>query len=223
MYAGHFALALLFQPYFHGVNSFLFTFGVGLLDIIFGILAYFNIEGVTINPKAGLLGVDLYCPYSHSLVTSFIISLLWGCLSVNYNLFLPLFLSSFSHFILDWFVHNRDLELYPKSNIFIGGTQFWSKHPHGTYYFELVLCALCSIVTLRNDSQNLRFNLHGIFLIISICYVFYLHYQRRPATSGRLAQMLKTIPKEKQGPILSKTFMASFMIPAIILGTLLCF
>ena len=109
MYAGHFGLVLLFQAYFPHINSFLFTFGVGLADIIFGFLAYLNLEGVSINPKAGFLGVDLHCSYSHSLLGSLIISGLWGCLGINNNTFLPLFFSSFSHFILDWIVHNRDL------------------------------------------------------------------------------------------------------------------
>jgi hypothetical protein len=223
MYAGHFALALLFQFYFPEVNSFLLTFGVGLLDIIFGLLAYFNLEGVSINPKAGFLGVNLHCPYTHSLVGSLIISLLWGCLGINNNSFLPLFLSSFSHFILDWTVHNRDLELYPKSKIIIGGTECWSRYPHGTYYFELILCLFCSIETLRKVKDSLSFSTHGLLLIVSICYVFYLHYQRRPATSGQLAQMIKSVPKEKQGPLLFTVFMKSFMIPAISLGTLLYF
>ncbi len=223
MYAGHFAFALLFQSYFPGVNSFLLTLGVGLLDIIFGFLAYFNLEGVSINPKAGFLGVNLHCPYSHSLVGSLIISLLWGCLGIYTNSFLPLFLSSFSHFILDWIVHNRDLELYPKSNIIIGGTEFWSRYPHQTYYFELILCILCSIEALRKTTDSLSFSIHDLLLIISICYVFYLHYQRRPATNGQFAQMIKNIPKEKQGPLLFKVFMKSFIIPSISLGTLLYF
>jgi len=223
MYAGHFALALLLQFYFPGVNSFLLTFGVGLLDIIFGFLAYFNLEGVSINPKAGYLGVNLHCSYSHSLVGSLIISLLWGCLGINNNSFLPLFLSSFSHFILDWLVHNRDLELYPKSNIIIGGTEFWSRYPYETYYFELSLCLFCSIETLRKTIDSLDFSTHGLLLFVSIGYVFYLHYQHRPATGGGLAQMIKTVPKEKQGPVLFTIFMQLFIIPAISLGTVLYF
>jgi hypothetical protein len=220
MYAGHFALALLFHSYYPEINSFLFTFGVGLLDIIFGCLAYFNLEGLIINPKAGFLGVDIYAPYSHSLVGSLIISFLWGCLGLNDSTFLPLFYSSFSHFILDWVVHNHDMELYPKSNIIIGGTKFWSRYPHETYYFELIICVLCSIQTLRRTNDGLSFSIQRLLLIISIGYILYLHYQRRPATSGRLAQTMKTVPKEKHGPLLFTIFMKSFIIPAIILGTL---
>ncbi|CAF1379431.1 unnamed protein product [Rotaria sordida] len=195
MYAGHFAVALLFHAYFPEINALLFTFGVALLDIIFGVLAYFDIEGLTANPNAGLLGVDLHCPFSHSLTSSLFISFLWGCMGMNCNSFLPLFLSSFSHFIQDWLVHNRDLEFYPKSNIFIGGTEWWSRYPCGTYYFELILCALCSIETLRKNSNNSIFSIKQICLCLSICYVFYLHYQRRPTASGKLAKMVTTIPK----------------------------
>jgi hypothetical protein len=221
MYAGHFALALIFQFYYPGVNSFLLTFGVALLDIIFAFLAYFNLEGVSINPKAGFLGVDLHCPYSHSLVSSLIISLLWGCLGINSHTFLPLFLSSFSHFILDWLVHNRDIEFYPHSHIFIGGTECWSRYPYATYYFELLLCIICSSETLRKTADILNFNTHGLLLIVAIGYVFYLHYQRRPSTSGQLAAVLKKIPEEKQGQFIFTTFMNSFIKPAISLGLLL--
>ncbi|CAF1294107.1 unnamed protein product [Rotaria sordida] len=103
--------------------------------------------------------------------------------------------TDFRHFIQDWLVHNRDLEFYPKSNIFIGGTEWWSRYPCGTYYFELILCALCSIETLRKNSNNSIFSIKQICLCLSICYVFYLHYQRRPTASGKLAKMVTTIPK----------------------------
>ena len=223
MYAGHFATALLFHSYFPEVNPFLFTFGVGILDIVFGILAYFHVEGLSINPKAGLLGLDLHCPFTHSLVGSLTISLLWGSLSLDVRSFLPVFASAFSHFIEDWFVHNRDLELYPGSSVFVGGLRLWSRYPYGSYYLELALCTVCSIEMLRQKMTALTFGIQNIRLCLAVCYVLYLHYQRRPAVSRQLSQVLETTPKEKQGLIVFKAFMKSFTFPAVILGFLLYF
>ena len=221
MYAGHFALVLVLVFYYPGVNAFLLAIGVGLLDIVFAFLAYFNLERISINPKAGFLGVDLYCPYSHSLVGALIISFLWACWGLNDDTFLPLFLSSFSHFILDWFVHNRDMELYPHSHVCIGGTECWSRYPYAAYYFELLLCIVCSIEAVRQAADILTFNTRGLLLTVAIGYVFYLHYQRRPSMSGRLAGVLKNVSKERQGLYISNTFIISFIVPAISLGLVL--
>jgi membrane-bound metal-dependent hydrolase YbcI (DUF457 family) len=132
MYAGHFAAVLLLYSYDSTVNSFLLTFGVVFMDIVMAILAYFSIEGFEWNPKATGHGIDLHVPISHSLISSLFFSCLWGFLNPRH--FGILFISSFSHFILDWLVHNHDLELYPFSNLCVGGTGLSSKYPRVAYY-----------------------------------------------------------------------------------------
>ena len=103
----------------------------------------------------------------------------------------------------------------------VGGTEYWSRYPYQMYYFEVLLCILCSIETMRKTNHSLSLSIHGILLILSIGYVFYLHYQRRPALNGQFAQMIEKTPKEKQGLVLFQTFMKSFVLPSIVLGSLL--
>ena len=176
MYAGHFATAFLFHSYFPEVNPFLFTFGVGILDIVFGILAYFHMEGLSINPKAGLLGLDLHCPFTHSLVGSLTISLLWGSLSLDVRSFLPVFASAFSHFIEDWFVHNRDLELYPGSSVFVGGLRLWSRYPYG--FLLSRISALYGLfnwnVETEDDCIDVRYTKYPLMPSCLLCVVFTL-------------------------------------------------
>lgn len=213
MYAGHFAIILLLHSYDPTVNSFLLTFGVVFMDIIMAILAYFSIEGFEWNPEGGGRGIELHVPVSHSLLSSLLFSCLWGCLDLNH--FGILFISLFSHFILDWSIHNHDLELYPFSNCFIGGTQLLSKYPRIAYYLELILCIFCCILTLQmNDYKN-------ISLIISIIYIFYLQCHRALFIGNELYLLTKVMSKREQGPLIFQSMIKAFVIPAIILGTLL--
>jgi hypothetical protein len=206
MYAGHFATSIVFHKLYPNVLPFVFTIGVVFLDIVFGILAYYGVETISENNNAGLISVNLHCNYSHSLIGSIILSSIYGFLSGS---FIPAFLSSFSHFIEDWFVHNKDLFLDPYSNIIVGGTSLWSKFPIFSYYFEAILCIFCTIFTSKDISS-----------IIANIYVLYLHWSRRPSVSGGLAKVAN-LPENVKREILLKAFLKNFCTPAIIIGSIL--
>ncbi|KAI9299652.1 hypothetical protein BJ944DRAFT_292229 [Cunninghamella echinulata] len=194
---GHFATSIVLHKVYPDVLPFILTVGVGLLDLTFGVLAYYGLETITDNPKAGLISVDLHCPYSHSLIGSFIISSIYGLLSGGS--FLPAFLSSFSHFAEDWIVHNKDLFLDPYSNILVGGTTLWSHFPIFTYYLEALFCVGCALFTSKD-----------IFSIIA----------NVPSAAGGLAKVANLQDDIKQ-EVLLKTFLNNFGVPAIIIGFLL--
>ncbi|CAO3641619.1 unnamed protein product [Cunninghamella echinulata] len=207
MYAGHFATSIVLHKVYPDVLPFILTVGVGLLDLTFGVLAYYGLETIIDNPKAGLISVDLHCPYSHSLMGSFLLSFIYGI--VSGGSFLPAFLSSFSHFIEDWIVHNKDLFLDPYSNILVGGTTLWSHFPIFTYYLEALFCIGCALFTSKD-----------IFSIIANMYVFYLHYSLRPSAAGGLAKV-SNLQDDIKREVLLKAFIKDFGIPAIIIGSLL--
>lgn len=92
-----------------------------------------------------------------------------------------------------------------------------------TYHLESIFCVFCSIEIIRKTNDSLTFSIHGLLLILSISYVFYLHFQHRPVTCGQFGRLIEKTPKEKQGTVLLKLFTIAFMIPAIVLGTLLYF
>jgi hypothetical protein len=220
MYTGHFATALLFHSYYPSIFSFVFTFGVCFIDIVFGLFILFGIERIDLNVKG--TSVDLYCPVSHSLLGSFVISYLWGCIDTTGEYFMPLFLSSFSHFVEDWLVHNRDLPLYPFSSIYVGGTCFHAKYPRAAYYFELILCILCSIQAWRTKISHDSQLTAQISLFFAIVYILFMHYLSRKSISGELANLLKKQPDVKhQQRAMGAVSLQAFIIPAVILGTLL--
>lgn len=206
MYAGHFATSIVLHRLYPDILPFVFTIGVGFLDITFGILAYYGFETITENHNAGLINVTLHCNYSHSLIGSLILSSIYGLLSGS---FIPAFISSFSHFVEDWFVHNKDLFLDPYSDIIIGGTSLWSKFPIFSYYLEAILCICCAILTSKD-----------IFSNISNIYVLYLNWTRRPSKSGGLAKV-SVLQENIKRKILFKTFIINFCTPAIIIGSIL--
>lgn len=222
MYAGHFAFGLVAQFYLLNINPFLITFGVNLLDIVFGYLANYKYERITFEDStSGTLRMKYHCPYSHSWLGSIIISILWGCLGLHNNTFVPLFLIAYSHFILDWSVRDKDLECYPYSNIIISSTEFYSRYPKETYYGELIFCILCSAEVLRKNIDNLDFDTHGLLLIVAILYIFYLHYKRRPSAHEESMRLIEKCPDEKRGSYLFLITVQTLFIPAISLGVVL--
>lgn len=206
MYAGHFSTAILLYKIYPNVIPFVFTVGVGFLDIVFGILAYFGLETISENPHTGLIGVNLHCNYSHSLAGSAVLSVLYGIVTGS---FVPAFVASFSHFVEDWTVHNKNLFLDPYSNILVGGTSLWSKYPIGAYYLEGALCFVIAALTSRD-----------IFTVMANLYVCYLHWGKRPSVPGGFPKVAR-LPEPVKRTTLFKAFTRNFGSPAIILGTLL--
>lgn len=133
-------------------------FGVTVLDLTFGVLPLFGVEKFSKSDNAGILGVDIHCSYSHSLLSSLVISALYA---FGTGSSIPGFVASFSHFIVDWSVHNSDLLLDPFSKVVVGGTGLWGKHPTLTFYIDSVFCVLCALQTPK-DKWTL---LGDIFLI----------------------------------------------------------
>ncbi|KAI8069588.1 hypothetical protein BC940DRAFT_297033 [Gongronella butleri] len=206
MMAGHFAAAIVLHKRYPSTLPFVFTFGVGFLDILFGVFAYYGYEDLTENPAAGPLGVDLHCDYTHSLLGSLLFSAMYGAVTGSP---VPAFIASFSHFILDWVVHNSDLLLDPFTRIVVGGTGLWSAHPTFAYYLEAAFCVACLHLT-RKDA----------WCVAASAYVLQMHYARRPAVNpglGALANLSEPVKRQA----LLYGFIQTFGIPALIVGAIL--
>lgn len=206
MYAGHFAPITILQKMYPEVSPFVFTIGVGFLDITFGLLSYYGFEGFFKNPESGSMGVDIHCNYSHSLIGSIILSLIYGIVT---GTFIPGFLASFSHFICDWLVHNKDLPLDPYTNIMIGGTELWSSYPILSYYFEMIFCIIFALFS-KKDISTISAN---IFILL-------LHLSMHSITPKIFSKILN-LPELYKRRYTAIVMISSFVIPAIVIGLIL--
>lgn len=135
MYAGHLAAGIAIKSYAPRVKAWPILLGVGWLDLVNGLLVIAGVEKVTPNLAAGpYLFFDLtFVDWDHSLLMAAILSVLWGAFFWRDRATALLAgLASFSHFLLDWPMHNADLALYPFSATELGyglwgkwGTMAW--------------------------------------------------------------------------------------------------
>jgi hypothetical protein len=164
MYCGHFAVAPVLKKYYPHVPTYVFTIGVIYLDILFGLLSAFGVEGFSIDNEAGVLGVIIHCDYTHSIVGSVLLSLIYGKLT-GYPI--PGFIASFSHFVTDWMVHNDDLFLDPVTKIVVGGTNLWGNYPLVAHFVENGLCFVCILLT-TSDTRLMLPNIIAIILNVTL-------------------------------------------------------
>jgi hypothetical protein len=135
MYVGHFAIGIAIKSISPKTPTLPIMLGVGLMDIVDGILIVAGIDRVTPNFKSGpYLFFDLiFIDSDHSVLMAILLSLLWaGLFRSDRRTVLILAVAVFSHFLADWPLHNHDLALYPYSRHHLGfglwdrlGTMSW--------------------------------------------------------------------------------------------------
>jgi len=122
---------------------------VQAVDIVFAVLAIVGVEGTAM--KDGQPFFDI--PWSHSLLTSLLISLLAGGLfrllkpSAGAKGFWVIAALAFSHWILDLIVHRPDLPLYPGGELYLG-LALWNM-PWLAYGLEIGLLAIGFVYWMR--------------------------------------------------------------------------
>ncbi|KAI9318599.1 hypothetical protein BX666DRAFT_1929690 [Dichotomocladium elegans] len=207
MYSGHYGLVNVILRFYPDTSPWVFTFGVGFLDIAFGVLAFFGLEDFAVDTSAGTLGVVIHCSYSHSLVGSLLLSALYGLATGSR---MAGFIASFSHWILDWFVHNHDLFLDPFSDIVVGGTRLWSKFPVGTSVAEFLFCLLLALAS--PSASNPRTIAANAFILL----IHVVNLKIFPVLLGRILSM----PYPQSNYWTCAIMLFTFIAPALILGQL---
>src|SRR5262249_41107171 len=135
MYVGHFAIGVAIKSVSPKTPTLPIMLGVGLMDIVDGLLIVAGVDRVTPNLNSGpYLFFDLtFIDWDHSLFMAIALSLLWAAVfRSDRRTALITGLAVFSHFLADWPVHNHDLALYPYSEAHLGyglwgrlGTTSW--------------------------------------------------------------------------------------------------
>jgi membrane-bound metal-dependent hydrolase YbcI (DUF457 family) len=119
MYAGHFASALVLKTVKPQAPTWALVAGCGLLDLTFGVLVAFGVEGVMPDWKTAHL---LNIPWSHSLLGAVMLGVAFAApfYRRGWAVMLVLFAAVCSHWALDVLVHRPDMELWPHSAIRLG-------------------------------------------------------------------------------------------------------
>ena len=152
MYAGHLAAGLAIKSYAPRVRAWPILLGAGWMDIIDGILTVAGINRVTPNLSAGpYLFFDLtFIDWDHSLLMAVVWSVVWGALFWRDRTTAILAgLASFSHFVLDWPMHNADLALYPYASMHFG-MGLWGRWGTLSWVAEGLFVAVLLLLAGRN-------------------------------------------------------------------------
>jgi hypothetical protein len=145
VYAGHFAAGLAIKAKEPRVPTWAVLLGVGVLDVLFGILVPLGIERATITPGVAP-GFRLdFIDWSHSLAMSLVWAALFAALFYRRGMAIAAWcgFAVFSHFLCDLPMHPGDLALWPHSATHVG-FGIWTFRPPFWWFFELGFIALCA-------------------------------------------------------------------------------
>lgn len=156
MYAGHFASALALKAKRPEVPTWGLLVGVGVLDLLFGPFVLAGIERVSMTPGVSP-GFSLdHIDWSHSLLMSVVWSVLFAAAFLRRGRVVAAFMGAavFSHFVLDFVMHPKDLALWPGSGVHLG-LGLWRVLPTGWWFVELgVIAAFCWYYWYRSRTDR---------------------------------------------------------------------
>jgi len=169
MYAGHLGLGLALKAREPRAPTWALLLGVGLLDILFGPFVLLGIERVRMTPGVPP-GFSLdFIDWSHSLAMSLVWAVLFGlCFAGRGRAVATMCgFAVFSHFLLDLPMHPGDLALWPGSSVHLG-FGLWTRWPHGWWWFELLVIALCCGYYGARARRSERFGRRAVWACVVV-------------------------------------------------------
>ena len=145
MYAGHFAAGLAIKAREPRAPTWALLFGIGFVDVLFGLFVPLGLERVTLTPgQSPGFRLD-FIDWSHSLAMALLWAVLFALAFLRRGTAVAVWcgVAVFSHFVLDWLMHPGDLALWPHAAGHVG-LGIWTRWPTGWWFFELGFIAACS-------------------------------------------------------------------------------
>jgi hypothetical protein len=145
MYAGHLAAGLALKAKEPRAPTWALVLGAGWLDVVHGVLVLVGVEHVAPDPSK-FLGWNLeYMPWTHSLAAAIAWSLAAGLAFARRGraVAIAIGLAVFSHFALDFPMHEHDLALAPGSSVKLG-LGLWGWSANGAWAIEAAFVAACA-------------------------------------------------------------------------------
>lgn len=145
----HASAALLFKKRYSAVSMIWLLISVQLVEYFWVIFNYLNLEFTTTEKTVSYIG-DIHLahmPFSHSLLTTVILSLV-SYISIRFilkdmKLALIISLAIASHFFLDLLVHAKDLPLWYFTTYPMFGTNLYPNLPYVAFFIELLFGLFC--------------------------------------------------------------------------------
>jgi len=169
MYAGHIAAGLAIKAAEPRAPTWALVLGAGWLDLVHGALVLSGIEHAKPDPTK-FLGWDLYyMPWSHSLAAAVVWSVLAALVFSRRGraIAVAVALAVFSHFALDFPMHEKDLWLAPGSDVMLG-LSVWSWSAIGAWAVEGALVAVCLAAYVR------RMHAWHVAVFVAILHISFL-------------------------------------------------
>lgn len=145
----HAATALIFQKKFPEVKMLWLLLSVQFIEFIWVGLNFVGVEKTSTEPVVNYIGdIHLYnMPFSHSILSSFIISLsafiLVRLVTRNYRIATAISLAVASHIVLDLFVHAKDIPFSFISTQSKFGSQLYNLFPYLAFIVEFAYGIFC--------------------------------------------------------------------------------
>lgn len=215
MYVGHFAIGLAVKARYPKLPALPLVLGVGFLDLVDGSLILAGANRVTANLQSGpYLFFDLtFIDWDHSLVMAVVLSLLWGAFFLqNKQLAAIAALAAFSHFVVDYPMHNHDLALFPYSESHLG-FGLWGKLGVGSWLLEGVFATMLVLYAWYISVQR------GVNLLWSCLLLGVLFIQLSPWLSPMLlaAKLDEPTAHLLHGALVT----VGFLVPGLLLSWLI--
>lgn len=180
MFIGHYAPAFVIKSVEKTIPLWLLFLAVQLVDIAWAVFVLLGIEKVRIVPGITASNpLDLYYfPFTHSLLAA----LVWSVIAFALFKSIPKFrgirgaallvgVGVFAHWVLDLFVHTRDLPLY--GDVFKVGLGLWN-YPIMAMMLEGGLLAGGILLYLGSTTAKSRFGRYGVVVFGLIMLVIHL-------------------------------------------------
>jgi hypothetical protein len=214
MYFGHYAVAAAMRARKPTLPLVPIVVGVAVLDLLHGLFVLAGLEKVTPDLAAlPYLHFDLTdIDWSHSLLMAALWSIAWGALFLGRRqVALVAALAAFSHFVVDWPMHNDDLALYPRSTQHLG-LGLWGKLGGWSWGLELVFSIVLLGYAWKKDTAR------GRRPVWPTAFIGLLALQLSPWLSP--LQWVARLPEPTVHRVYAAIVFVGFLLPSAILGWL---
>jgi membrane-bound metal-dependent hydrolase YbcI (DUF457 family) len=177
MFIGHFAVGFASKRWAPQASAGALVMAPLLLDLLWPLFLLTGLETVRIDPgNTAFTPLDLHdYPYTHSLLTALLWSLLAGGAYMAATRYrrgaVVVGAGVFSHWVLDFITHRPDMPLYPGSTSYVG-LGLWQSRP-GTVLVESAMFVGALVLYARTTRPRDRLGGAALWSMVALLVLLY--------------------------------------------------